>query len=128
MLLKLGQLKGVSPNVTLACEPWGHMNHDDGGCECLSSDLMGAYVHELALTTSSRDLISDFGESPDAVSSGLSGVPGDCDADFFGLWRACTLSSHVSGFGTICVPSAWSLQQAAIGRARAVVDGSAGSV
>ena len=38
MLLELGQLKGVSPNVALSCEPWGHMNHDDRGCECLSSD------------------------------------------------------------------------------------------
>ena len=25
VLLELGQLKGVSPNVGLACEPWGHM-------------------------------------------------------------------------------------------------------
>ena len=48
VLLELGQLKGVSPNATLACEPWGHINHDDGGCECLSSDWTGApsgFVH-----------------------------------------------------------------------------------
>ena len=82
VLLELRQLKGVSPNATIACEPWGHMNHDDGGCECLSSDRTGAYVHELVLAASSRDLISDSGASPHAVSSGLSGVPGDRDADF----------------------------------------------
>ena len=66
VLLELGQLKGVSPNVTLACEPWRRMNHDDGGGECLSSDRTGAYVHEIVLVTSSRDLISDSGELPDA--------------------------------------------------------------
>ena len=53
VLLKIGQLNGVAPNVTLACEPWGHMNHDNGSCECLSSDQTGAYVHELSLATSS---------------------------------------------------------------------------
>ena len=56
VLLELGQLKGVSPNVNLACEPWGHMNHGDGDCECLSLDQTGAYVHELALVTSSSRL------------------------------------------------------------------------
>ena len=54
----------------------------DGGCECLSLDRTGAYVHELTLSTSWRDLISDSEESPDAASSGLSGVPGDRGADF----------------------------------------------
>ena len=39
----------MSPDVHLACEPWGHVNHRDGNCECLSSDRMGAYVHDLAL-------------------------------------------------------------------------------
>ena len=72
------------PNVNLACEPWGHINHGNGGCECLSSDRTGAYVHELMLVTSLRGLISDSGELPDAASSGLSGIPGDRDADFPG--------------------------------------------
>ena len=34
----------MSPDVYLACEPWGHVNHKDGQ----SSDRMGAYVHDLA--------------------------------------------------------------------------------
>ena len=59
------------------------MNHGDGGCECLSSDRR-EHVHELTLATSSQDLISDSSESPDEASSGLSGVPGDRDADFPG--------------------------------------------
>ena len=42
------------------------------------------YFHKLALATSSRDLISDSGKSPDAVFSGLSGVAGDRDADCSG--------------------------------------------
>ena len=35
VLLELGQLKGVPPSINLSCEPWGHMNHRDGDCECL---------------------------------------------------------------------------------------------
>ena len=42
-------LRGVFPDVHLPCEPWGHVNHRDGNCECLSSYRMGAYVHDLAL-------------------------------------------------------------------------------
>ena len=78
------QLNGVAPNITLACELWGHMHHDNGSCECLSSDRTGAYLHELALATSSRYLVSDSGEMPHAVSSGLSGVSGDRDAEYSG--------------------------------------------
>ena len=72
------------PSVNLACEPCGHMNHCDGGCECLSSDRTGAYVHELTLAISSQDLISDSEELPDAASSSLSGVPGERGVDFPG--------------------------------------------
>ena len=42
-------LRGMSPNVQLYCEPWGHVDHSDGNCDCLSSDRTGAYVHDLAL-------------------------------------------------------------------------------
>ena len=40
----------MSPDVQLSCEPWGHVDHNGGGCECLSSDRTGAYVHGLSLT------------------------------------------------------------------------------
>ena len=40
---------GMSPNDILSCEPWGHMDHSGGGCECLSSDSMGAYIHDMLL-------------------------------------------------------------------------------
>ena len=49
ILQDIENLRGVSPDVHLACEPWGHVNHRDGRCECLSSDRAGAYVHDLAL-------------------------------------------------------------------------------
>ena len=39
----------MSPDVQLDCEPWGHLDHDDGHCSCRSSDRTAAYVHELAL-------------------------------------------------------------------------------
>ena len=44
ILQNIENLRGVSPDVHLACEPWGHINHRDGNC-------MGAYVHDLALMT-----------------------------------------------------------------------------
>ena len=45
----LMDIRGVSPDVQLDCEPWGHMDHSDGHCFCRSSDRTAAYVHELAL-------------------------------------------------------------------------------
>ena len=41
-LQNIGKLRGVSPDVQLSCEPWGHADHSGGGCECLSSDRTGA--------------------------------------------------------------------------------------
>ena len=46
----LEAIRGVSPDVHLDCEPWGHMDHIDGYCSCRSSDRMKAYVYELAFT------------------------------------------------------------------------------
>ena len=34
----LEDLRGVSPNVHLDCEPWGHVDHDDEHCCCRYSD------------------------------------------------------------------------------------------
>ena len=50
----LEDIWGISPDVQLDCEPWGHMDHSDGHCSCRSSDRTAAYVHELALM--SRDV------------------------------------------------------------------------
>ena len=55
VLHELEQLRGVPPNVQLSCEPWGHLNHADIDCVCLSSDRTGAYVHGLSLASSSPD-------------------------------------------------------------------------
>ena len=51
VLWDIESLHGVSPNVILSCEPWGHLDHSGGDCECLSSDSTGAYVHDLSLAT-----------------------------------------------------------------------------
>ena len=45
----LADIRGVSPDVQLDCEPWGHMDHSEGHCSCRSADRTAAYVHELAL-------------------------------------------------------------------------------
>ena len=56
----LEDLRGVSPNVHLDYEPWGHMDHEDEHCCCQSSDRTSAYVHDL--TIDGRELV----HSPDA--------------------------------------------------------------
>ena len=56
----LAELKGVLPSVHLQCEPWGHINHEDIGCDCQTSDHTAAYVHDL--TVNGRRLV----HSPDA--------------------------------------------------------------
>ena len=48
-LKAMAGLWGVSPNMQLYSEPWGHVDHSDAHCGCLSSDWTTAYVHELAL-------------------------------------------------------------------------------
>ena len=42
-------LRGVSPNVQLYSELWGHVDYSYVNCACLSSDRTAAYVHDLAL-------------------------------------------------------------------------------
>ena len=66
VLLDLESLHGLSPNVILACEPWGHMDHGGGGSECLSSDSTGAYVHDLSLASCVRDSSAVTEEAPPA--------------------------------------------------------------
>ena len=46
---ELEKLRGMSPNVQLQCEPWGHNNHEDIDCECQASDRTAAYVHDLTV-------------------------------------------------------------------------------
>ena len=48
-LAELEDLRGVSPNVHLQTEPWGHINHEDVDCECQTSDRTAAYVHDLTV-------------------------------------------------------------------------------
>ena len=43
------ELQGESPNVQLYSEPWGHVDHSDAKCGCLSSDRTASYVHGLSL-------------------------------------------------------------------------------
>ena len=43
----LEDIRGISPDVQLDYEPWGHMDHSDGHCSCRSSDHTAAYAHEL---------------------------------------------------------------------------------
>ena len=59
-LAELEDLRGVSTNVHLQCEPWGHINHEDVDSECQTSDRTAAYVHDLTII--GRGLV----RSPDA--------------------------------------------------------------
>ena len=55
----LGILKGMSPNVQLTFEPWGHDNHEDVDCECQASDRTAAYVHDLTVNRQGPVDLSD---------------------------------------------------------------------
>ena len=46
---QLEELRGMSPNVQLHFELWGHNNHEDVDCECQTSDRTAAYVHDLTV-------------------------------------------------------------------------------
>ena len=54
-LAELENLRGVSPNVHLHYEPWGHINHEDIDCGCQTSDRTVAYVHDF--TVNGRGLV-----------------------------------------------------------------------
>ena len=45
----IDELQGVTPNVQLYCEPWGHIDHSDDNCGCLFSERTASYVHGLSL-------------------------------------------------------------------------------
>ena len=103
-------LHGVSPNVSLSCEPWGLTNHNGRDCECLSSDSMGAYVHDLSLATKEA--------SPVEEQEDLSRFPcGD------GLRE-----SQSPRISALCVSPARRLRPPTPGRVRAVEDGPFGGV
>ena len=68
----INNLRGVSPDVQLACEPWGHVNHSDGNCECRSSDLTGAYIHDLTLMPRECSAVPELEDT--SVHTGGSGA------------------------------------------------------
>ena len=66
----LKTIRGVPPNVLLACEPWGHIDHAGSECQCLSSDRTGAYIHPLSIDQSHRDCTSSPLLSPPDLAPG----------------------------------------------------------
>ena len=78
-LEELEELRGMSPNVQLNSEPWGHDNHDDVDCECQASDRTAAYVHDLAanrrgqVDSPNTDMASNLRPEPD-WKKGLPGL------------------------------------------------------
>ena len=68
---RIREIEGMSQNVQLQCEPWGHNNHEDIDCECQASDRMAAYVHDL--TVNRRGSVP----SPDAGVASTSSMESD---------------------------------------------------
>ena len=77
-------LRGVSPNVQLYSEPWGHVDHSNVNCACLSSDQTAAYVHDLALMPRERLPAAEVENA--SVHTGESGVR-MCHAYCLGVGR-----------------------------------------
>ena len=119
VLLELRLLNGVSPNVVPVCEPWGHVDHCNEGCECLSSDRTGAYAHDLSLA--SCDVLPVSGESPDAVSPALTRVPNVQGVN--SVWDGGSEHSGAGRPGSVPFVS-----HRPLGRVRVVADGTVGGV
>ena len=72
VLRDIVSLHGVSPNVSLSCEPWGHTDHT-------GRDSTGAYVHDLSLTTreaSPVEEMADLSATPGGDGARMSQLPG----------------------------------------------------
>ena len=69
---KLEHLRGMSPNVYLSHETWGHINHKDSDCECQTSDQTAAYVYDL--TTNWRGFVHP--SATGSTSEGYTGLNG----------------------------------------------------
>ena len=80
----LAEIRGVSPNVQLDCEPWGHMDYSDGHCSCRSSDRMAAYVHDLAFILQESVMSSSAG---DATAPSTMTDERSCLGPFLGVGR-----------------------------------------
>ena len=81
---RIAGLQGVSPNVQLYSEPWGHVDQSDVNFACLSSDRMAAYVHDLALMPRERLPVSEVKDA--SVHTGESGAR-MCHAYCLGVGR-----------------------------------------
>ena len=86
------RLWGVSPNVQLYSEPWGHVEHSDVNCACLSLDRTSAYVHDLAVMPRERLPASEVEDA--SVHTGESGAR---------LFRHSLYGSGTAGISAICV-------------------------
>ena len=79
VLQDIESLHGVSPNVSLSCEPWGHTDHTGRDCTCLSADSTGTYVHDLSLATkevSPMEEMEDLSAAPGGDGVRMSLLPG----------------------------------------------------
>ena len=80
-LEELEELRGMSPNVQLNSEPWGHNNHKDITYECQTSDRMAAYVHDLTVNrrgpadSPDTDMASNIRHEPDWKKGPPGSVP-----------------------------------------------------
>ena len=64
------ELQGECPNVQLYSEPWGHVDHSDDNCGCLSSDRTASYV----LSLMPRDDVPVLDDETAPVSTEESGA------------------------------------------------------
>ena len=81
----------MSPNVQLYSEPWGHVDHSDMNCACLSSDRTAAYVDDLVLMPRECLPASEVGDA--SVHTEESGA--DVPHSLYG--------GGTAGIGAICV-------------------------
>ena len=69
---EIEDLRGISPNVQLQFEPWGHHNHEDINYKCQTSDRTAAYVYDLTVNERGSVHSPDVGVASTS-STGLNG-------------------------------------------------------
>ena len=87
------ELQGVSPNVQLYSEPWGHVYHSDDNCGCLSSDRMASYVHGLSLMPQGDVPVSEDGDASVHTEESCARMN-----------HAYSLGVGRPGIGAVCIP------------------------
>ena len=120
-LQELELLRGVPPNSQSTCELWGHLNHADIDCVCLSSDQTGAYVHKLSVSSYSPDSSLVPLLPPAAAPADMSDMPAGPAPEAPSVGRDLP-PDQASWLGALCITPCRSVWPVAVDYVHAMAD------